>query len=731
MTVPIRKTLLATALALATSTALAGNGPIGFATMNGGTTGGAGGETVTVSTGAELYQVLKDKRGDDTPLRIVVNGRITPANTGESKIDVKDTRNVTIIGATGGAEFDGIGIKLNRAHNVIVRNLIIHEVDTGDKDAIGIEGESTNIWIDHNELYASLDVGKDHYDGLLDTKRGSEYITISYNYLHDSWKASLHGSSDSDEGRRFITFHHNRWENLNSRTPLFRFGEGHLFNNYYYNVIDSGINSRMGARLRIENNHFESSNNPVVSFYSDEIGFWDLQDNFLDGVYWDDDSGPVAGDAMTSTVRYQPPYAYSLDDIACVRDIVVATAGAGNGLKTSDGTCQVTVPDPEPPTPDPEQPDPVEPPEPEEPGQPEEPRDPVDGGTGENLALDAGADGSSKANGSSYGNVNDDDISSFWQPGSASGERISVKRMAPFNTVVIRELNDATRAWQLVNHDTGEVLASGNRLGPETVVAGLGTQDIYKVNLEILDATAPPRIAEFELYLGSTGTDQGDDAGNDPGDKQHPEQSGDPVFCADEGDVCHFSGTREVIYGADGQYVRQSLTGGTLCTNEVFDDPVRGTFKACYLASDSEDSGAAEPLALQENATGFCNVDGVVESEHGGFTGSGYANTDNLFGTSIDWAVNAEQAGNSDLVIRFANGASDRPASLYVNSQWVTAVNLPATGEWTDYEESGTVSAYLNAGENRISLRATNDAGLPNVDRVVVSGGNLGAVPCQ
>lgn len=663
MNLPLRKTLLATALALAAGVTMAADSPIGFASLNGGTTGGAGGETVTVSTGAELYQILKDKRGDDTPLTIVVNGRITPENTGESKIDVKDTRNVTIIGAPGGAEFDGIGIKLNRAHNIIVRNLVIHEVDTGDKDAVSIEGESTNIWIDHNELYASLDVGKDHYDGLLDTKRGSEYITISYNYLHDSWKASLHGSSDSDEGRRFITFHHNRWENVNSRAPLFRFGEGHLFNNYYYNVIDSGINSRMGARLRIENNHFENSKNPVVSFYSDEIGFWDLEDNFLDGVYWDDNSGPVAGDAMTSTVRYQPPYSYSLDDISCVRDIVVATAGAGNGLKTSDGTCQVTTPDPEPPTPDPEQPAPTEPSEPEEPNQPDEPQDPVDGGTGDNLALDAGADGSSKGDGSSYGNVNDGDRSSFWQPGSASGERISVKRMGPFNTVVIRELNDATRAWQLVNHDSGEVLASGGRLGTETLVAGLETQDIYKVTLEILDAVAPPRIAEIELYLGSPSGDQGGNE-EEPDEQQPPEQP-------------------------------------------------------------------SEPLVLQERATGFCNVDGIVENEHAGFTGAGYANTDNLFGTGIDWAVSADSAGDRELTIRFSNGAADRPASLYINGQWVTEVNLPATGEWTDYRTSDTVSAYLNAGENRISLRATNSGGLPNIDNFVVSGGNLTAVPCQ
>lgn len=75
-----------------------------------------------------------------------------------------------------------------------------------------------------------------------------------------------------------------------------------------------------------------------------------------------------------------------------------------------------------------------------------------------------------------------------------------------------------------------------------------------------------------------------------------------------------------------------------------------------------------EPLVLQEATTGSCNVDGLVESEQAGFAGSGYANNDNLYGTGSDWAVNAESAGNRDLIVRFANGASDRAASLY--HQW-------------------------------------------------------------
>lgn len=120
-----------------------------------------------------------------------------------------------------------------------------------------------------------------------------------------------------------------------------------------------------------------------------------------------------------------------------------------------------------------------------------------------------------------------------------------------------------------------------------------------------------------------------------------------------------------------------------------------------------------EPLVLQEATTGSCNVDGLVESEQAGFAGSGYANNDNLYGTGSDWAVNAESAGNRDLIVRFANGASDRAASLYINGQWASEVNFPGIGEWSGYEESGAVSADLNAGKNRVSLRATSSAPRP------------------
>ncbi|MHA7966527.1 pectate lyase family protein [Paenibacillus sp. CAU 1782] len=292
----------------------------GFATFGGGTTGGEGGTTVTVSTGNQLLQALSSKPAG-TPLKIYVNGTITPANTSATKIDIKDVSNVSILGVGTNGVFRGIGIKIWRANNIIIRNVKIHEVAIGDKDAISIEGPSSNIWIDHNELHHSLNVDKDYYDGLFDVKKNAFNITFSWNYVHDAWKSMLMGSSDSDNAQRNITFHHNWFSNLNSRVPSFRYGEGHLYNNYFENVLESGINSRMGARLRVENNVFENSVNPLGSWYSSGIGFWHVSGN-----QYINSSGSMP---TSSTVSYTPAYSYTLTPTNQVKQLVMQYAGIG------------------------------------------------------------------------------------------------------------------------------------------------------------------------------------------------------------------------------------------------------------------------------------------------------------------------------------------------------------------------------------------------------------------
>jgi Carbohydrate binding module (family 6) len=49
---------------------------------------------------------------------------------------------------------------------------------------------------------------------------------------------------------------------------------------------------------------------------------------------------------------------------------------------------------------------------------------------------------------------------------------------------------------------------------------------------------------------------------------------------------------------------------------------------------------------------------GVVESQHTGFTGRGYVNGTNVAGSYVEWTVTSARAGAFNVFWRFANGTS-------------------------------------------------------------------------
>jgi len=319
-------------------------GLVGFAASTTGTTGGAGGTTVTVNTGTALQAAIIGK--GTQPLIIYVNGPITPANSpGLDKIEVKNKNDISIIGFATLGEFNGIGIKVFRANNIILQNLKVHHVlaSFGDGDCISIEGPASHIWVDHCELYNMYQgVGVDDYDGLLDAKADCEYLTFSWNYLHDAWKASLVGFSDTDNLDRKVTYHHNRFENINSRLPLFRFGTGHVFNNYYKDIVSTCVNPRMGACVKIENNYFDNARNPYVTAYSAQDGFGQVLGNVLVNSPFVYASDVRVLPACTATLPYT--YASVLNPAADVPAVVVANAGVGIvGPTLAPGTFQLTT----------------------------------------------------------------------------------------------------------------------------------------------------------------------------------------------------------------------------------------------------------------------------------------------------------------------------------------------------------------------------------------------------
>jgi len=112
---------------------------------------------------------------------------------------------------------------------------------------------------------------------------------------------------------------------------------------------------------------------------------------------------------------------------------------------------------------------------------------------------------------------------------------------------------------------------------------------------------------------------------------------------------------------------------------------------------------------------------GVVQSDHVGFSGSGFVNYDNVAGSSVRWTVNAPAAGTTTLMLRFANGTTaNRPMDVRVNGVLVaTGLAFEGTGSW-DTWQSRPVTVPLAAGANTVQATATTASGGPNVDYLEV-----------
>ena len=102
------------------------------------------------------------------------------------------------------------------------------------------------MWVDHNvfedretadeDQPSYFDVLFQVHDGALDITNASDFVTVSFNRFRNHDKVMLIGSSDSataDRGKLRVTLHHNLFDHVGQRSPRVRFGQVHVYNNYY------------------------------------------------------------------------------------------------------------------------------------------------------------------------------------------------------------------------------------------------------------------------------------------------------------------------------------------------------------------------------------------------------------------------------------------------------------------------------------------------------------------
>jgi pectate lyase len=301
------------------------------------TTGGAGGPTVTVANFADFVAAV----ADHNPRIVQVSGTIT--NTGADEM-VPVGSNKTIIGLGANATISGFGLNVSgwRAEhevlgedicevnmeglfpytgNVIIRNL---NFTGGGDDLINVQCWSHHIWIDHNSFSGEG-------DGAVDIKRGSDWVTVSWNKFIDTDKTMLlshdNSAEQQDSGKLHVSYHHNWFNGSRQRIPRVRFGQAHFYNNWCDNPTSSNnymIGVGMSANIYVDGNYVNCGGETTQDM--GDAGpnarlTWDSSNfiEFGDGVEFN------TGNAFNPSSYYS----YPLDSALSIPALVGAGAGTG------------------------------------------------------------------------------------------------------------------------------------------------------------------------------------------------------------------------------------------------------------------------------------------------------------------------------------------------------------------------------------------------------------------
>lgn len=238
----------------------------GWAGMEGGTSGGgkaSASAIFTVSNVNELTSVLASL--GSAPKIIQVSGVIDISN-GKKYENFSDQKsrgqllinsNTTLVGLGNNSGFKNGTVVITNAENVILRNLAIEspvDVEPHYEKGDGWNAEwdgmniinSKHVWVDHvtltdgsftDDKYTKVDGEKYvQHDGLLDIKRGSDLITVSWSHFKNHDKNMLIGHNDKftdDRDKLRVTINNSIFENTVQRSPRIRFGKIHSYNNIF------------------------------------------------------------------------------------------------------------------------------------------------------------------------------------------------------------------------------------------------------------------------------------------------------------------------------------------------------------------------------------------------------------------------------------------------------------------------------------------------------------------
>ena len=238
--------------------------------------------------------------------------------------------NKTIVGLGRGAQVRGVSFEFGTAHNVIVRNLAVFDVNPGlieAGDAFGLT-QPSQVWIDHATT-------KWISDGFDDVRAGAQGITLSWLHYDGVSPSECSGSHTrtADVTSATVTFHHCFFDHVESNSPTVRdsTAQVHLFANLLSDNQGTAVDALCGAQVLLEGNTFQRVATPTERVTCSDGSALGKIDAPAGSNYYGPDVGAHRGadGKEPHDEVFEPPYDYVVgvpqDDGQTVAD----RAGAG------------------------------------------------------------------------------------------------------------------------------------------------------------------------------------------------------------------------------------------------------------------------------------------------------------------------------------------------------------------------------------------------------------------
>jgi pectate lyase len=310
----------------------------------------------------------------------------------KAQIEFNVPSNTTLIGVGDSAKLIDGFLTINATSNIVVRNIEFqapidlapaYKYTKGSEEwnakfkAIAVV-TGKQLWIDHCTFTDGAHEDTEirtingvtlpvmRHDGLVDIEDSSDYITVSYSVFKNHDKTNMVGGSGDQNGAKeraynHLTFSNNIWQDSVQRAPRARFGQIHVYNNYYSGDTDNTVYPAsyyigMGAESKIlsESNAFymtgsKASSSRVISnlngYQFKDVGSWyngvaasaELEaaaKAALEARWTSAQSAASSSNftlsAYTNELGWTPSYSYTRATSAeDVRDHNLANAGAG------------------------------------------------------------------------------------------------------------------------------------------------------------------------------------------------------------------------------------------------------------------------------------------------------------------------------------------------------------------------------------------------------------------